>query len=224
MALLVVEKGDAKDIGKRFVIEQDAVFIGRATPDNNPDIALNDEYISRRHVEISFNGNHFILLDLNSTNGTFIDGSRIEPGKPYELSHDSIIGLAVAGGNARVHLRFKESPTVSTTRIELRKPEENNPAGWLRINEEKGEVWVNEQLINLSRKEFDLILCLWNKAGKICDRDELISRVWPEVADPVGVSDAAIDQLVHRLRLKIEHDPSQPVHIISRKGFGFMIT
>jgi len=222
MALVIVEKGDSKDVGKTFVIEKDTV-IGRATADNQPDIALHGDYVSRHHAEIRFDGDRFVVCDLDSTNGTSVDDLRIEPGKLTELSHDSIIGLAVTAEGARVLLRFKESPTVSTTRIEVQSGNTSIPVRWLRIDEERGEVWVDDKKVVLPRKEYDLILCLRNKAGKICDRDELIARVWPEVLNPGGVADAAIDQLVHRLRLKIEPDPAHPTRLMSRKGFGYML-
>ena len=63
-------------------------------------------------------------------------------------------------------------------------------------------------------------MCLQKTAGKVCTREELISEVWPEVCHAGGVSDAAIDQLVHRLRLKIEVNPSEPKRLINRRGSG----
>ncbi len=223
MAFVVVEKGNSKDIGKTYFLEEHTTLLGRGTSENDPDIALIDDYVSRRHAEIYFDGGLFKLRDLNSTNGTSIDGQRIEPGETYQLKHDSLIGLAVAPVGARVLLRFKESPRVSTSRIELENSLEFGPKGWLRIDEEKREVWVDEKQLVLSRKEYDLIVYLQSKAGKICPRDELISQVWPEVLDPTGVTDAAIDQLIHRLRLKVEPDPAHPTRLISRKGFGYLL-
>ena len=221
MAFVIVEKGNSGDIGKKFPIGEGNILIGRRATDCTPDIALHDDFVSRRHAEIAFDRDHFTLRDLNSTNGTALDGLRIEPGRFYRLKHESVIGLGVSSGTeARVVLRFKESTTATTARITT--GEFGSPA-WLRIDTEKGEVWIDEKQLALSRKEYDLILFLNKKAGRFCQRDELISGVWPEVLDPGGVSDAAIDQLIHRLRLKIEFDPSHPKRLISRKGFGCML-
>jgi DNA-binding winged helix-turn-helix (wHTH) protein len=223
MAFLVVEKGGRQDIGRRFAVEEDAVLIGRATPKSNPDIKVHDDYVSRQHAEISYHQNCFMIRDLESTNGTEVDGRRIEPGNLHPLRHNSIIGLGISSEGARVLLRFKESPTTSTVRIEEIKINEISPVKWLKMDETRREVWVDEELLALSRKEYDLVLFLHSRAGKVCSRDELIAEVWPEVADPGGVSDAAIDQLIHRLRVKIEPDPSRPRRLISRKGFGYML-
>ena len=224
MAFVVVEKGNSGDIGKRFSFGEGTVIIGRRTTEFTPDIPIHDEYISRRHAEITFETDHFILCDLNSTNGTAIDGQRIQPGKRYSLADDSVIGLGVASGiEARVILRFREFPTLSTARMAGTEFFETSPIGWLSVDENNGEIWVDKKQINVSKMEFNLILCLLKKSGRVCQRDELIAEVWPEVSNISGVSDAAIDQLVRRLRLKIEPDPSHPKRLISRRGFGYML-
>lgn len=223
MAFIEVEKGNPKDIGKRFLLDEKTVLIGRQTPQNAPDIPLNDDYVSRRHAEIGFESGRFVLRDLGSTNGTAIDDVRVEAARSYPLRHESVIALGAASGNARVLLRFKETATVSTVRIDADYAVESRGPAWLMIDVNKGEVWVDGKLLVLSRKEYDLVVFLRSRAGRVCQRDELISAVWPEVLDSAGVSDAAIDQMVHRLRLKIEPDPSRPSRIVSRKGFGYML-
>ncbi len=222
MAFVIVEKSDAEHVGKRFPVAERPVIIGRQTPEYMPDIIVGDDYVSRRHAEITFLEGRFLVRDLGSTNGTTLDGQQLDPERHYPLRHDSVIGLGISAGGARVLLRFKVSPTVSTTRLRVGQEKPVSP-GWLRVDEVAGEVWVDEKRMVLSRKEYDLIVFLHDRAGKICTRDELVNRVWPEVIDPGGVSDAAIDQLVHRLRLKIEPSPENPTRLINRKGFGYLL-
>jgi hypothetical protein len=223
MAFIVIEKGNLKDTGKRIPLEEKTVLIGRGAPGNEPEIALDDEYISRRHAEIIFDQDCYRLRDLNSTNGTSLDNNRLEPGNTYLLQDDSLIGLGITAAGAKILLRFKGSPTVSTTRYNGELPAPVAPVSWLKIDESRGEIRVDEKPLVLPRKEYALITCLYNKAGKVCSREELISEVWPEVIDTAGVTDAAIDQLIYRLRSKIEADPSQPRRLVSRRGFGFML-
>ena len=97
------------------------------------------------------------------------------------------------------------------------------PCPWLRVDESRKAVSVEGAPVDLSRKEYDTLLCLYRKNGTVCSRDELIASVWPEADNARGVSDSAIDQLVHRLRLKVEPDPGRPAHLLSRKGFGFTL-
>jgi pSer/pThr/pTyr-binding forkhead associated (FHA) protein len=221
MAFVIVEKGNSEDIGKVFQLGTNAAVIGRVTPETDPQIKILDDYVSRHHAEIRYHRGCFMFCDFGSTNGTEIDGQRIKPGKLYHLKHDSAIGLGIVQGKARVVLRFKESHV--TTPAPAGDLGETITVSWLSIDEEKKEVWIDGKLILLSRKEYDLLSFLHRKAGKICSKDEIISEVWPEVQDTGGISDATIDQLIYRLRGKIEPDLSKPGRIISKKGFGYML-
>jgi len=59
-----------------YDIVRDETFIGRAADRN--DVVLNDGQVSRQHVAIRKNGHAFLLVDLNSANGTTMDGMRIK--------------------------------------------------------------------------------------------------------------------------------------------------
>jgi len=223
MAYIIIEKGNKSDIGKRISFDENAVIIGRNSGDDNPEIPIDNEYVSRRHAEISFNDGKYKIRDLNSTNGTSLHGQIIEPETFYSLIDNTVIGLGISSGIVQVELRFRSSSSVPTTRLTSVNISELTTVNWLRIDEKLGEVWINEKQIILSKKEYAFMIYLYRKAGKVCTREELIAEVWPEVVDMTGVSDASLDQLVHRLRLKIEDDPSNPTRIINRKGFGFML-
>ena len=80
------------DKGRSFDLEGDIVTIGRAP---EADIHLNDKSISRKHAEINRRGNRFIVKDLKSKNGTFIDGMRIAADTPHEIKE----GVPIAVGN-----------------------------------------------------------------------------------------------------------------------------
>lgn len=221
MAFIIVEKGDNQDTGKCFILEKNTTVIGRFAVDNNPDIEIHDEYISRSHVEITSRENSFMLRDLGSKNGSELDGQRVIPNQLYPLTNDAVIGLAIAQAGARVLLRYRNSPTTST--IQVQEIGDFAAINWLQIDKDKREVRVDGKPVMLAKKEFWLLLFLLHKSGKICTRDEIISKVWPEVTNPGAVSNATVDQLVYRLRQKVETDPSKPSRILSKKGFGFYI-
>jgi DNA-binding response OmpR family regulator len=159
---------------------------------------------------------------MGSANGTELDGKRLEPYKNYPLKHNSKVGLGIVSGAPRVILCFKESP--ATVRAPIPQTNSSELPNWLKIDENRKEVVVNNQIISLSKKEYSLISLLHNNTGRIFSKDEIINSLWPEVKDPGAISDAAIDQLVYRLRKRIEPNPSQPRYIISKKGFGFMLS
>jgi pSer/pThr/pTyr-binding forkhead associated (FHA) protein len=221
MAYLIVEKGEDKDIGMKFNLGEKPLIIGRKTAQNVPDIALNSEFISRRHAEIGFANGSFYVQDLGSTNGTAVDQKQIDAGQPELLLHDVVIGLGLQSGTARVLLRFKETPTVRTTRIVPKSDMVTKDR--LAIDRKTKEVWIDGKMIGLTPKEYGLLVYLDSHRNMMCGRDEIIANVWPEVLDPGGVADAAIDQLVRRLRVKIEKDSNHPTILINKKGFGYRL-
>lgn len=146
-------------------------------------------------------------------------GIRTTTGHACTLPQDSTVRLQGGKSDSYVLLLFAE-PTVAFTAAKER---DDLGADWLVIDEQSKVVWIEGTQIDLSRKEYDAIVLLDGKHSALCSREELIANVWPEVFSARGVSDCAIDQLIHRIRRKIEPDPDHPVHLISRKGFGYTL-
>ncbi len=72
----------------------------------------------------------------------------------------------------------------------------------------------------LTSSEFKLLRFLIEHQENIIDREQLIQAVWTDSKSMAGVSDQAVDQLIFRLRKKIEDDPNNPIHIQTVKGRG----
>ncbi|MBI2570500.1 MAG: FHA domain-containing protein [Candidatus Schekmanbacteria bacterium] len=84
-AILFVEEGDAK--GVEFIMEKNEITIGRG-PDN--DIQLpNDTSISRHHARIAQENGQFVVTDLDSSNGTLVNGQPIT--RKVLALHDKIL-------------------------------------------------------------------------------------------------------------------------------------
>jgi hypothetical protein len=60
--------------GAAYTLEGDQMTIGR---DSTNEITINDAEISRRHARLTFQGGKYVLEDLGSTNGTFVNGQRL---------------------------------------------------------------------------------------------------------------------------------------------------
>ena len=71
-------------------------------------------------------------------------------------------------------------------------------------------------------KENLLFELLKVQIGNICDRDTIISKVWPEYQE-FGVSDWAIDRLVARVRVKLREQDS-PYEIVTVRTRGYKMT
>jgi adenylate cyclase len=80
--------------GQSFDIESDTISVGRSS-DN--DIRIKDKSVSRRHLKIVKDGDKYLVTDLNSKNGSFIDGELLPPGVDFEVREGTpiVVGMSV---------------------------------------------------------------------------------------------------------------------------------
>ena len=83
---LVIKTGP--NPGEVYSLTKSEIFLGR---DISNDIVINDAEVSRKHARMTFQEDQYILEDLGSTNGTFINGVRIT--KPHRLTLGETIQL-----------------------------------------------------------------------------------------------------------------------------------
>ena len=72
--------------------------------------------------------------------------------------------------------------------------------------------------VEVTQKEYDLLVCLLSEPGKVYSREELMEKVWNY--DYFGDM-RTVDVTVRRLREKIEDDPSDPKYIRTKRGAGY---
>jgi hypothetical protein len=94
----------------------------------------------------------------------------------------------------------------------------------VRLDVESGNVWVDgKQVPTLTDLEYRLLLLLYGRLNKICDKYQIVEAVWgEEYIDQVD--DARIDKLLSRLRAKIEPDPRNPRYLLTVRGRGYRLT
>ena len=74
---------------KRYVVNPLGLKIGRSAP---ADVILADQRVSRTHCLVELAGEHLLVTDLKSTNGTFIDGKRIQGSAPLQIGSELKVG------------------------------------------------------------------------------------------------------------------------------------
>ena len=90
--------------------------------------------------------------------------------------------------------------------------------GELSINLEKRRVLLSNQPVDLTRKEFDLLVLFASNPGRVYNREQLLNQVWGYQF--MGY-EHTVNSHINRLRAKIEPDPSQPRFITTVWGVGY---
>ena len=93
----------------------------------------------------------------------------------------------------------------------------------VRVDVDSGEVWVDgRRTPPLTNLEFRLLLLLYGRMSKICDKYQIVEAVWG--AGYIDqVDDARIEKLVSRLRKKIEPDPNDVRYMQTVRGRGYRL-
>ncbi|MBC6935731.1 MAG: FHA domain-containing protein [Chloroflexi bacterium] len=191
-------------------ISRDEIIVGR---DESCDVPLPERQISRQHIRIYRQNDRFYVQDLDSKNGTWINGqplkgsTELHDGDEIQLALTTRIRFVGIGSTAPL---TSEVPVFANAR--------------LRLEHESRRVFIGDRELDppLSLPQYRLLELLYNNLGSICTRDMVIETVWPEAMGE-GVSEQAIDALVRRLRDRLaELDPDQQ-YIITVRGHGFRL-
>ena len=209
-AMLVVERG----INDYSVIPLDlpSCILGKAA---SATVLLSNPYVSRRHALISRRRDHFEIEDLESKNGTLVNGKRLASGAQRLRTGDRI-----ELGRGQVVFRFQSWGSTLTL-----PPAHQSTTADLVVDTRSREIWLRGQRVSppFSRKEFDVLALLYQRRGEACSKDDIAAHGWPERAEG-DVADQDIEQYIRRLRLRIEPDPSNPQHIITVRRFGYRLS
>jgi two-component system response regulator RegX3 len=138
---------------------------------------------------------------------------------------DKVVGLEL-GADDYVVKPYSKAELVARIKAVLRRKGSDSTneqsgsitAGPVVIDVERHQVSINDQLISLPLKEFELLEFLVRNSGRVLTRTQLIDRVWG--SDYFGDT-KTLDVHVKRLRAKIEKDPANPVYIQTIRGLGY---
>ena len=184
-------------------LDGDVVRIGRSS---DCDVVLDLTYVSRIHARIEREGAAYVLVDNRSTNGTFVNGKRME--NRHVLTSGDHIAIADAS------ITFLDSPSADEART-LAMPNDCP----IRCDPTTREAWIDDEKISarLSAQEFQLLLLLSTNYGRVSARDELAMAIWG--ADNYDYN--MLHRLVHRLKQKLgeHHDLLHTV-----PGVGYVVS
>lgn len=115
---------------------------------------------------------------------------------------------------ARVKAIFRRVEQLNAERASANKV----TAGELTIDPGKRRVTVAGKAVDLTTKEFDLLLHLARQPGQVYARRQLLDAVWGHGSEHF---EHTVNTHINRLRAKIEHDPSKPRFLLTVWGVGY---
>lgn len=91
-------------------------------------------------------------------------------------------------------------------------------AGAVSIDQGRRRVYVDEAAIELTTKEYELLVLLASNPGQAFNREQLLERVWGYNHEGYNHT---VNSHINRLRAKIESDPAHPKYIETVWGYGY---
>jgi DNA-binding response OmpR family regulator len=144
----------------------------------------------------------------------------------HDSPDDKVLGLDV-GADDYITKPYHERELLARIRAALRANALRAPAtpapalvidDYLQIDPHARTVFCAGQRIDLSRRQYDLLLYLVLHAGQPWGRQTLLDRVWGE--DFIG-TDRTVDKHIAELRQKLEPNPAEPCYVLTEHGFGY---
>jgi DNA-binding response OmpR family regulator len=219
--VLVVEDDPSIAIGLRINLESEGYVVTLAEDGDlglelartmEPDLIVLDVMLPKR------NGLE-VLHDLRAEGRTM--PIIILSAKTGEM--DKVAGLEL-GAEDYVAKPFSLAELLARVRAALRR---GNAAPPERRSLSFGEVEVDFGARNVKRRgepvemtarEFDVLVCLINERGRVLSRDDIFRRVW---GPKHHGTPRTVDNFIQQLRAKLEVDPQEPAHIQTVRGVGY---
>jgi DNA-binding response OmpR family regulator len=142
---------------------------------------------------------------------------------------DRVVGLEL-GADDYVGKPFEPRELLARIRAVMRRPQHQNDKliqapenilrfGSLEIDKDARRVALSGKACELTSYQFDLLLVLAERAGRVLSRDQIMESVRGKELDAF---DRSIDVHIGRIRLSIENDPKQPRRILTVRGVGYV--
>lgn len=144
-----------------------------------------------------------------------------------EEERDKVLGLETGADDyvtkpfSMVELVARVKANTRRTIVAAKKPETSVKIGDITIDTESQTVMKNEEAIELTQREYEIMIYFAKNPSKVISREELMEKVWGY--DYYGDL-RAVDVAMRRLREKIEDDPSDPKLIITKRGVGYYLS
>jgi DNA-binding winged helix-turn-helix (wHTH) protein len=183
-------------------------YIGRGMTNQ---LRIEHPDISRRHACLKLLDDYYVLEDLASRNGTFVNAVRLVAHEPRRLQNGDILQLA-----AVLSLTFID-PYIT----------QHNPnvqpfhGHGLWVDEKAQLVLLGAERLTLPIQQFRLLALLYAHQARVVTREEIAAVLW---STEVELTEQMLDNTVSRLRANLQkHDPNHNYIVTLRsRGYQFV--
>ncbi|WP_338448655.1 FHA domain-containing protein [Niallia oryzisoli] len=219
LANIIVESGSPFEKGTFIPLNRSQMIIGRRGDNWEPDIAFNNIFVSRKHLSISLENGMYLIKDLNSKHGTFVNNQRLIPNEEFILKDSTEISIA----NHLIKLSFSSSSIEQTAdmvpTVQMCKWVNN-----LALDPLRQELSIQGNTFIFSDKEYKCIELLLTKVNQIVPIEDMKKCVWNERAQTesalLDVSSDEVNALIYRVRKKTQ----DIVQIENIRGKGYILS
>lgn len=185
-------------------LSEDLYTIGRSNTCQIviPDGVFAEKLVSRLHAKIERTGLRYMLTDLGSANGTYVNGRQIQ--QSFLLSDGDGLGF----GTTTTLLVFADpDPTFM-------------PNTKLNFDERTMTFTIGRKALGLTPKQTRLLLYLYRHAGVVCTRDGCAATIWSD--DDEGLAPGSLDEHISNIRAKFRA-LGLPDPIKTKRGIGYIL-
>jgi len=206
VAMLMLREGTSPR--SQWPLKGMVTLIGRS---EGCQVFIDDRQASRHHARVMATADGYIVEDLGSKNGTYLNGQLLTA--PAVLKDGDEIGIAFAA-----RLAFVDAGATAPLLLDT----ESGPM--LRMDTEAKRVWVAGREVDppLSLAQYRLLELLYEGRGRVVSREEVVAAVWAE-DEAEGVSEQAIDALARRLRERLAKADPRHQYVVTVRGHGFRL-
>jgi DNA-binding response OmpR family regulator len=188
----------------KWLLEKDDFLIGSEPP---ADLIVPLSRVERQHARIIRDGRNYAIRDLDSRNGTFINGKPIgAESRPLKDGDQISLGGTIA-------LRFHDASSAAAEA-------QRSARSGVWVDEAVREAWIDGRRIDppLSPAQLALLALLHRAAGQVVARPQIVAAVWPDV-NPDGVGGDTIDALTKRLRARLRETQPEREYLEVLRGY-----
>ena len=138
--------------------------------------------------------------------------------------HDKLLGFEIGADDYIVKpFSLRELLARIHARLRVLHPESGSrtiAVGIAQVDFERHILLRENQPIEISAKELELLRYLVDRRGRVVTRDDLLTDVWGHHGE---VTTRTVDNFIVRLRKKIEPDPTKPAYLLTVYGSGYKL-